>query len=176
MDNLNKIEKVFFEDSYKEYHIRHLARLTKLNPNTIINLIKKIKYLDINKDKTTNRVTIKPITQDPKFLLKKKFYNIRKISDSGLISFLNDELSLPTIILFGSYAKAENHPESDIDIFIISDEKKKINLYKFENKLKTEIQVFHHTKKDFKKIKQNNTELINNVINGYVLSGYFEVL
>lgn len=172
MNNKEKILKVLFENSQREYHIRLLAKLTGLNPNTIINLTND-DFIFKKKDEDTNRVIIKAITDNIDFKLQKKFYNIRKIYDSGLIKFLNDELSFPTVVLFGSYAKADNHPKSDIDIFIIADEKKELSLKKFEKILQTEIQIFMHTKKELKKL---NAELINNVINGYVMSGFLEVL
>jgi predicted nucleotidyltransferase len=179
MNNEEKILEVLFEDSYREYHIRLLAKLTKLNPNTIINITGKLEkegLIKKTKDKDTNRVLIKSNTQNRIFILKKKFYNITKILNSGLIDYLEQELSFPTVVLFGGYAKAENHLKSDLDLFIISDVKKELNLERFEKKMGTEIQVFLNNKKDFQRMKLINKELINNVINGYVLTGYLEVL
>ena len=177
MNNIEKIEKIIFEDSSKEYHIRLIARLTGLNPNTVISVTDNmLDVLTKNKDKDTNRVIIRARQGETGFKIKKKFYNIRKIYGSGLVDFLNDKLSYPTIVLFGSYAKAENRPESDIDLFIVCDEKRKLNLSDFEELLGAEIQLFIHTKEEFGKMKKQNKELVNNVINGYVMSGYLEVL
>ncbi|MBU0472502.1 MAG: nucleotidyltransferase domain-containing protein [Nanoarchaeota archaeon] len=179
MDSEEKVLEVLFENSNKEYHVRLLAKLTNLNPNTIINITDKLKkesLLTKQKDVDTNRVLIKAKIQDRYFKLKKKFYNTDKIYKSGLIEFLEEKLSYPTVILFGSYAKAENHVESDIDLFIICDEKIELDLNVFENVLNTKIQLFIHTKQEFKKMKTNNKELINNVLNGYIMTGYLEVL
>ena len=38
VDNKQKVLNLFFEAPQKEFHIRLLARLTKLNPNTIIKI------------------------------------------------------------------------------------------------------------------------------------------
>ena len=179
MDNKNLVLKEFFEQPYKEFHIRLLARKTGLNPNTIINITNTLQADNLvhkNKEEETNRVIIKANQTNQLFRIKKQAYNIEKIFRSGLIQFLNETAGYPTIILFGSYAKAENDARSDIDLFIITDEKKEPDLSRFEKQLGAEIQTFTHTKAEFKKLKEKNKELVNNVINGIVLTGYLEVL
>ncbi len=91
------------------------------------------------------------------------------------MDFLNSELAHPIIVLFGSYAKAENHEKSDIDLFLVADEKKELNLQKFEKLLNAKIHLFLHTKNEFRKLKKTSPELVNNVINGFRLAGYLEV-
>lgn len=180
MDNKEKVMQVLMDDPQKEFHLRLLARLTKLNPNTVISITDELAKEGLaikEKPKERNIVIIKANTANVQYKLKKQFYNIKKLHESGLIEYLSENFAHPTMILFGSYAKAENFPGSDIDIFIITDEKKKnINLKKYEESLHATIQLFMHTHKEFEKLKKTNPELINNVINGYKLTGYLEVL
>ncbi|RLI96702.1 MAG: hypothetical protein DRO96_02470 [Candidatus Aenigmatarchaeota archaeon] len=105
------------------------------------------------------------------YLLEKKLYNIKSLYVSGLVEFLKVELSNPSIILFGSYAKGEDTERSDIDLYIETPSKKDITLEKFEKKLKRNIQIFRH--KNLFEIK--NKDLVNNIINGIVLNGFVEV-
>jgi predicted nucleotidyltransferase len=177
MNNVDLILVPFFEDSAREFHIRLLARKTSLNPNTVINITEKLVndgLLLRRKDKETNRVLLKANFKSREFKLKKKFYNLKRIYDSGLIDYVEDQLSFPLVVLFGSFAKVENHLESDLDLFILADEKKKLNLKTFESKLGCEIQVFLHTKEEFKRLKKTNKELVNNFINGEILTGFLE--
>ncbi len=179
IDNKEKVLRLFFEHPEKEFHIRQLARLSKLNPNTIINLTNQLlKEGLIIKSESAEKpfASIKANTSYWLYKLKKIENNIGKIYKSGLIEFLNKELSYPTIILFGSYAKAENHENSDIDLFILSEKKERPNLNIYEKKLTATIQIFLHNKKEFNQLKKNSKELINNVINGHKLTGYLEVL
>lgn len=179
MDNKEKILSKLFEDSEKEFHIRLLSRETGLNPNTIITITNKLAKEDLAekwKDSERNLVLVKGKTDSQMFKIKKQAYSIEKIYECGLIEFLNKKLSYPAIFLFGSHAKGENLPESDIDLFIIADKKEKIDVSKFENKLKAEIQLFIHTKKELNELKKKSPELINNVLNGIKLAGYLEVL
>jgi len=108
--------------------------------------------------------------------VKKKAYNVDQLYGSGLIAYLLEELAYPTIVLFGSYAKGENHESSDIDIFVLADEKKHPDLTKYEKALGAKIQLFLHTREEFTQLKKTNKELINNVLNGIRLEGYLEVL
>ena len=138
MNNKEKILKFIFEEPNKEFHLRLLARLSGLHPNTVISItdeLSKCGLITKHKDKERNVAVIKANKQNDIYKLKKQFYNIEKIHESGLIDFLNRELSYPAVFLFGSYAKAE-----------------------------------------FEKLKKTNPELINNVLNGYKLTGYLEVI
>ena len=99
-----------------------------------------------------------------------------QLNKSGVINHLIDKFNFPeAIILFGSFAKAENIKRSDIDLLVISPLKKEINLEKFGKKLGHKIQLFVYSSKDIKKMKQNNKELLNNLINGRVIYGYWEI-
>ena len=53
--------------------------------------------------------------------------------------------------------------------------KNKLDLAGFEKKLGAEVQVFLHNRNDVEKMKGKNKELLNNIINGIRLSGFFEV-
>ena len=179
IDNRQKALMNFFESPSKEFHIRQLARITKLHPNTIIKISDELVeegLIEKAKSREKPLVIMKANTQNLLYKLKKQAYNIEKIHKGGLIDYLDKELAHPTIVLFGSYAKGENHEKSDIDIFILADEKKDLKLDAFEKMLGAQIQIFLHTKKEFQKLKKNSPEFVNNVINGCKLSGYLEVV
>lgn len=172
MDIIN----IFLENPQAKYHIREIARILKISPMTarkkLIELSKK--GLLISKKERLYRTYIAN-TESNKFKLNAKFYMIGKLYDSGVIEYLNRELKPESIILFGSVAKGEYSFKSDIDLFIISELKKKINLEKFEIKLGRKIQIFSYTYKEFVNMQSKNRELLNNILNGIVLNGHMEV-
>ena len=99
------------------------------------------------------------------------------LHESGLIEYLVEAFNQPeAIVLFGSFSKAEDNKNSDVDILIISSKKQEPNVEKFEKKLNHKIQLFIHSKKELEKLKNKNKELFNNWINGIVVYGYFEAL
>ena len=106
-----------------------------------------------------------------KYKIADKLISLEK---SQLINKLDDKYFYPTIILFGSSSLGEDIETSDIDLCIISENKKEIDLKKFEKKLNRNIQLFIFNKKDFQKLKEKSKELYSNIINGIVLRGLIE--
>lgn len=152
--------------------VREIERTLKLPLPSVIRyceelekekILTKIKIGNVN-FYTSNRA-------EEKYLIEKKLFNIKKIYNSEIIEYLKQELNNPTIVLFGSFAKGEDTEEGDIDLYIETPSKKKIDLKKFENILKRNIHVFQN--KNITEI--SNSHLANNIINGFLLNGFLEV-
>jgi predicted nucleotidyltransferase len=178
MDEQNKLLKYFFEEPEREFHVRELAKLLKRSPTTIskyLNQLKKTRVLV--SERKLNHLLFKANLNSFQFKDLKLFYNIKNIKESGLLNYLNEELNHPqAIILFGSFAKSEDIKKSDIDFFIITPIKKELNIKEFEKKLGHEIQLFLHSTKEIEEMKQKKELLLNSIINGIVLEGYWELL
>lgn len=174
---MDKLLKYFIVEPEREYHIRELAKLTKLSPTTISKYLNEFSKKEILVfRKKFNHLLFKADNENPNFRDIKFSYNLRILRESGLIDFLIKEFNHPkAIILFGSFAKAEDNLNSDIDILIITPIRKDVDLKKFENILKHKIQLFLHSNKEIDKIKIKNKELINNWVNGIRLYGFWEI-
>lgn len=168
--NKDKILSFFLEQSTRGFGLRELERLSGLGLPSVRNYVAELQEENLIKPKKIQRITLYYANRECEDYKRLKIcHNISNIYDSGLIDFINKELSYPTVILFGSAAKGEDTEESDTDLYIESPEKK-INLTKFEKKL-GKIQIFMHS--SIKDIK--NFHLVNNIINGIVLQGFLEV-
>jgi len=174
MDN---ILNFFIKEPEKQFHIRQISKLLDKSPTTISKYLKELKEKNILKsEKKLNHLLFKANVENKKFKQLKLNYNLNLLYNSGLIDYLVKELNYPeAIILFGSFAKAENISASDIDLLIISPSKKEIKLTNFEKRVGHKIQIFIHSKKDIEKNKEKNKELLNNWINGITLYGFWEV-
>ena len=173
MDIIN----IFVDNPHKEFHVREMARLVRKSPTTASHTLKKLKQegLLLSK-KEKNHLLYKANTQNKAFRDLKLYLNLKKIRSSGLIDYLSEYYNYPSaIILFGSFRKAENIPSSDIDLCVISSKKEEPNLTKFEKKLKHKIQLQIYSKKNILLLRKKNPELLNNIINGFVMEGFFEV-
>ena len=104
------------------------------------------------------------------FKTKKINYYTEKIITSGLLEEIIKKLNPGCVILFGSIRKGESVKDSDIDLFIESQTEGKIDLKKYEKKLKHKIQLF--IEKDIHKLQP---QLFNNVVNGIKLYGSFKI-
>jgi predicted nucleotidyltransferase len=176
-NKLDILTNLFVESSYREFNLREIARLTGLNPMTASKYLGRLeKEGVIRKKPERNYIFYSANTESITFRDLKKYHNVRKLRSSGLVDYIEKELGYPqAIVLFGSYSKAENNRESDIDLFILSESKKKLDLSGYMSKLGAEIQIFRHSRIEFEEMKAKNKELLNNILNGTVLNGFLEV-
>lgn len=170
--------KIFFEEPEKEFHLREIARIFKKNPVTIKKYLHgfvKSGILSLKKERGFFLYSSNSESENYKEL--KKHYNREKLINSEIIDLIKKEFNLPTIIIFGSFERGEDNKNSDIDVCIISEEKKEINkdLKKYEKILNRNIQLHIFTKKQFKELKTKNPGLFSSVINGSKLYGLIEI-
>lgn len=160
----NKLLELFFEHSERSFTIREIVSRTKIPQATIQRYLKELQEDGLVTKESKANIT-------PYFKFRKTFFLIDKLFTSGLLEYLEKTLVPTVIILFGSVRKGEYDTESDIDLFIETLRgEKEISLENFEKKLGHKIQLF--VEKD---IRQLPPELLNNVVNGIKLRGYFRV-
>ncbi len=153
----------FYSNSLRKPTVRELAAETGLSRSTVQYQLKQLKKGNIVSknnqwiDNWHNR-------------FQKTNYYIKKMAEAGLIDYLDEELAASAIILFGSFRKGESVKESDIDIFVECAREKELDLTKFEKLLGHKTQLFTRTK-----ITQLPPHLLNNVVNGIKLKGYFKI-
>ncbi len=161
--------KPFFEDCYRRINVREYAKIIKISPPTASKILKNYeKEKLLKKEKDKGYLLFFANKESKKFVDLSKIYWEKKLNK--MMMEIDKKLVNPTIILFGSLSKAETKKDSDIDLAIFG-EKKEISFKKFERNLKREFQIFWF--KSTKEVKDKN--LLNNIINGYVLKGRLEL-
>lgn len=169
-NNTYRILELFIEFPTKDFSIRGLARELKLSHATILNYINDLHKLSlIKKKEATLYPTYFANTENQKYKFYKKNWLIFKITESGLIDYLQKEALPSSIILFGSGAKATFTEKSDIDIFVEANESK-LDLTKYEKKLNRKINLLFE-----QNMNNLSKELRNNIINGVILYGFIKI-
>jgi predicted nucleotidyltransferase len=164
----NRLEP-FFEDCYRRINVREYARIMKISPPTASKILYELKKEQILENfEERGFLFFFANKKDKTFVDLSRIYHRIKLKE--LIDYLGKNLIEYSLILFGSLAKAEAKPDSDIDLAILSN-KKDIDLTKFEKKLKRKIQLLWFN--SFNDIKNN--ELKNNIINGFLLKGKIKI-
>lgn len=167
----------FFEEPYKKFHLRELAKILKLSPAGVRKIVEHIVRDKLILESRERNLRLFQANFDNRIFKEyKKFFTIVKIYESGFVDFLNHEFLYPAIILFGSAAKGEDTKNSDIDLLILSNEKKTLKLDNFEKKLNRRLQLFVMTQNEFALLKKTNPELFNNIVNGIRLEGFLKVV
>jgi len=160
------LNQLFKKPTYK-FHIRELARTTKLSPNTIINLTNElVKDNIIHKEKRKHLVEVSLNLDNDKVIQQKKLFNLQQIYNSEIIEFLVNEYNPQSISLIGSFSRGEDIEKSDIDIVINTKKTTRPNIEKFQDKLQRPIQILL-----FSDRKKLSNEFFNNLINGITLYG-----
>jgi predicted nucleotidyltransferase len=174
---MEDILKHFILEPNREFHVRELANLVKRSPTTVSKYLVKFEGEGMLKSsKKYNHLLYSANITSPYFRHAKLVFNLKILTSSGLINFLSDEYSYPeAIVLFGSFAKSENVPESDVDLLVITPRKREVDLGSFEKKIGHSIQLFALSRKDIDRMKSKNKELLNNMMNGIVIEGFWEV-
>jgi len=167
----------FFIYPNANLHIREVAKMTKVSHTAVGKHLKQLErdgYLI--KKPTKPYSTYKANTASKKYLNLKLYYNLEKIMGSGIIEELEKKYDYPVIVLFGSFAKAMDDENSDIDICIISEVKSTFDVKPYESITERPISLHIFNKKKWQEAKKKNTNLINSICNGIVVSGQLEVL
>jgi predicted nucleotidyltransferase len=164
-----EIIKFFCVNTGKNYNQREIALALKVSPTAIANSIKNLEkeeIIKLNKNKNTKPQQISLNVQNNSVFFIKRVENLKMIYESGLAEFLFDKFPGASIILFGSYSWGEDNINSDIDIAVVGNLPKKIDLSNYENKLSKKIVIQYFD--SFDKINKNLKE---SILNGILLKG-----
>lgn len=153
--------------SGEELSQREIAGLLKVSPTAVANSLKLLIKSNLIAIKKTKNINFVGLNRDEKKSIElKRVENLRNIYLSGLLDYLEENLTGGTIILFGSYARGEDVKSSDVDIAVIERKEKSLKLEEFELALNREINAqFYNSWKEIHK------HLKNNILNGILLAG-----
>ena len=166
-----KVLQEFFNAPRKGFHIRELSRKIGLAQISVTNHLHALCEEGlVLKEKGGIYNVFKANRENPQFKLLKHQNMVWHLHTSGLINYLEDNLQPTCIVLFGSASRGEDTEESDIDLFIQAGETA-IDSEKYEKVLRRKINVLFEAN-----VKALSKELLNNIINGNVVSGYLKVV
>lgn len=157
--------KPFIEDNYREINVREYARISNISPPTASKLLNNYKEENLlNKKEDKGYILYSANRESNMFIDLARIYWKKELKN--IIEELENKLFNPVIILFGSLTKAEATKDSDIDLAIFTKSKEEVKI----KETKREVQLFIFKNREAVK----NKELLNNILNGYKLSGEWE--
>ncbi|MFH1182225.1 MAG: nucleotidyltransferase domain-containing protein [Candidatus Woesearchaeota archaeon] len=165
----HKIVELFFNEPSRYWHFKDIVKEAKISENRANYWLKELlKEKIIIHHKENGKMPYYTANFDyANYKTKKKLYALEKFYEVGFLKHL-ESLDAQTIVIFGSFSRADWHSKSDIDLFIIGSDEE-LGKGKYERILNREIQLF--TFKNQKEIRDINPNLIRNVINGYFIKG-----
>jgi predicted nucleotidyltransferase len=119
--NTLKILTYFFENPYKELHLREIARKTKISPSTLsrtLTMLSKDKLLQMRKEK---HATFFKANISNLFKTLKSSYTLSILEDKKIVEYIQENSSgLSSILIYGSAARGEDDRDSDYDFVVIA--------------------------------------------------------
>jgi predicted nucleotidyltransferase len=166
----DKIIEIIFEKPSYHFHLRELARLANVHPNSVKATALELKKENIAKIERKKHLTeIFADLESKNFAKKKREFNFMNIYQSGIVEHLAEAFDPEAVSVIGSYSRGEDIESSDIDVVIVKPlkaTKKSIQVDKFEEKLKRKI---HLIATDYNEMSD---EFYINLINGMLLYGH----
>ena len=137
-----KVFEVFADEPTRIHYIKEISKKINLAHTSVKIHLEKLKKDELILKKKGDIFEGYISNRDNEdFLFYKKISNLKKIKESGLLKYLIDNFYPKAIILYGSYLKGEDIESSDIDLCIIFKSKSKIDVSKFEKRLKRKIHI-----------------------------------
>lgn len=173
MERKENIKELFFNYATKHWHFEELVRksgLSRAQTNEWLQRLMKEKLIKKIKEKGKMPYYLAQY-QSPSFQVQKRVCALLQFEKTGFLEHLSALKNAKTVIIFGSFARADWHHESDIDLFIYGNADDFEKGY-FEKKLKREIQVFQY--EDTITLKRLEPSLIPNILAGIHVKGIIE--
>lgn len=129
-----KILKLFYEAKTSRFHLREIARRTSLNENSVSRFLKRLEEEKLLKSEKDGNLKKYGIFKNKKVFLLFSFFDVERFEKlpflrKNAINYFFDKLKEKPIIavLFGSTAKDSFDHRSDIDLFLIVNERTRID-------------------------------------------------
>ena len=167
-----KVLEFFLSNPNTEIHIKGLAKQLKISSQTAQNYLKlyhKSGFLNLNKVANSSNFSL----NNDDFAVKelKKAWVLLKLKDLRFVEFfLKENENISKLVLYGGYASGEFSEESDLDLLVLS-QQKKINLNsvkKLEKKLNKRIEVTKLSLGEWRKLLKQKNAFIKSVLNNNV--------
>ncbi len=176
-ESVYKVAEAVFDRPMRMFHIRLLEKETGLSTTAIVSAVNRLERLRIVKvEKTDLTTNITADIESEAYRFYKTMVNLYRLERLGVVYKLVTLFNLPkSIVLFGSFAKGEDLEGSDIDILVVTPEKKMMVL----NQLLAEWERALNRKVNLvilSSLESSEPQFRNAIANGIVLYGYCKVI
>ena len=171
-----RILTVFFDEPYREFHLREVAEISEVSPSTAK------RFLDfyeasgfLVKERKANLVLFQADLENNSFRFMKVALFLFKARQ--LMDFLTEAYKGSSIILYGSCARGEDSPESDVDLLAVGRRAEKMDLTRYEDLLGRRINVIAFDSQEWEEKAEEDKAFYERIlVDGIVLKGTLPVV
>jgi predicted nucleotidyltransferase len=171
-----RILTVFFGEPYREFHLREIAKVAEVSSSTAK------RYLDfyeangfLIRESKANLALFRANVENISFRFMKIalfLFKARPLTD-----FLSEAYSGSSIVLYGSCARGEDGPESDMDLLVVGRRVEKMDLTRYEDMLGRKINLLIFEPREWEEKAEEDRAFYERVlVDGIVLQGTLPVV
>jgi len=171
-----RVLTVFFDEPYREFHLREVAEIANVSPSTAK------RFLDfyeasgfLVKERKANLALFRANVENNSFRFMKValfLFKARPLTDS-----LAEAYEGSSIVLYGSCARGEDGPESDMDLLVVGRRPEKIDLKGYEGMLGRRINVIAFDSQEWEEKAEEDRAFYERIlVDGIVLRGALPVV
>lgn len=159
----------FFLKTNKEVHIKELARRLKISPQTANYYLKFYKKENILEERKKGNLLLYSLLDNSLTRQLKIFYILDVLS--SFAKKFSVENKITSLVLYGSHASGTYDENSDIDLLVIS-QQKKFNLdevKKIERKIKKEVKIVVLSLGEWRNLKRKKDKFAQSILLNHIL-------
>jgi predicted nucleotidyltransferase len=163
--------KAFFETPDAEYYTRQLEALHHISVGTLHRELKKLTSAGILKTRKIGNIKLFSLNKEN--AIYEEIKNIIQKTE-GVVNFVKDSISgvkgVRSSFVYGSFAKGDERPDSDIDIFFIGDDIDEddliVKIGDLEKKLFRDVNYTLYAEEEYRKKKKSRDSFVLEVVKG----------
>jgi len=171
-----RVLTVFFEEPYREFHLREIAEIAEVSPSTAK------RFLDfyessgfLVKGRKANLALFRADMENVSFRFMKVAHFLFRARP--LTGFLTEAYAGSSIVLFGSCARGEDGSESDVDLLVVGRRAEKVDLTRYEDSLGRRINMMVFYPQEWEeKVEEDRAFYERILVDGIVLQGTLPVV
>jgi len=171
-----RVLAVFFDDPNREFHLREAAEIADVSPSTAKRFLD---FYEANgfhiKERKANLALFRADVDNNSFRLMKTALFLFKAKH--LTDFLTEAYPGSSVVLYGSCARGEDSPESDVDVLIVGRRAEKMDLTRYEGMLGRRINTIVFDPQEWEEKAEEDRAFYERVlVDGIVLHGTLPVV
>lgn len=171
-----RILTVFFDEPYREFHLREIGEIVDVSPSTAKRFLD---FYEANgfliKERKANLALFRADVENNSYRFIKIalfLFKVRPLTD-----FLAEAYAGSSVVLYGSCARGEDGPESDVDLLIVGRSVEKMDLTRYEGMLGRRINTILFDPQEWEEKAEEDEAFYERVlVDGIVLQGTLPVV
>ena len=168
-----KLLRIFLNHPDHGFYTKEISRQTGVGSGTVNNFLRNIHKDDILTKEIIGNVHLYRLNDELELVKQLKIFNtLLEFKQHKLIEqFLKEEVSIISIILYGSYANGENDSKSDIDLLLIVSNKKNFTniIQGLEEKMKKAISIQIMNISEWQTLKEKDKIFYESIIINHIV-------